>query len=151
LDAGYSLRAATNLFDSDLVYTRHAVDTSYLLRFGRQMVMLRGLAGTISGRPPLFERFSLGDSRTLRGWNKFDVDPLGGSRVLHGSVQYQCRPVGVFYDVGRVWDRGQAAGTKHSAGVTVALGALKDGPYLTVAFPIRSGSVTPIFILAMNF
>ena len=25
LDAGYSLRAATNLFDSDFVYTRHAV------------------------------------------------------------------------------------------------------------------------------
>jgi outer membrane translocation and assembly module TamA len=151
LDAGYSLRAATNLFDSDFVYTRHAVDTSYSLRFGRQMVIVRGLAGAIGGRAPLFERFALGDTRTLRGWNKFDVDPLGGSRVAHGSVQYQCRPLGVFYDTGRVWDRNRRAETKHSAGLTVALGALKDGPYLTVAFPIRSGSIAPLFMLAMNF
>ena len=151
LDAGYSLRAATNLFDSDFVYTRHAVDTSYSVRFGRQMVILRGLAGTISGRAPLYERFALGDTRTLRGWNKFDVDPLGGSRVAYGSVQYQCRPLGVFYDTGRVWDRNRHSGTKQSVGVTLALGALRDGPYLTVAFPVRSGSVSPLFMLAMNF
>ena len=41
------------------------------------MLLLRGLAGTISGRAPLFERFALGDTRTLRGWNKFDVDQWG--------------------------------------------------------------------------
>jgi hypothetical protein len=151
LDAGYSLRAATNLFDSDFVYTRHAIDASYSLRFGRQMVMMRALAGSMSGRAPLFERFALGDTRTLRGWNKFDVDPVGGSRVAHGSIQYQCRPVGVFYDTGSVWDRNRPVVARHSVGLTLALGALKDGPYITVAFPIRSGSITPLFMLAMNF
>jgi outer membrane translocation and assembly module TamA len=151
LDAGYSLRAATNLFDSDFVYTRHAIDASYSLRFGRQMVIMRALAGSMSGRAPLFERFALGDTRTLRGWNKFDVDPVGGSRVAHGSIQYQCRPVGVFYDTGSVWDRNRPVVARHSVGLTLALGALKDGPYITVAFPIRSGSITPLFMLAMNF
>jgi outer membrane protein assembly factor BamA len=151
LDAGYSLRAATNLLDSDFVYTRHLANASYSLRFGRQMVLLRALAGTMSGRAPLFERFALGDTRTLRGWNKFDVDPVGGSRVAHGSVQYQCRPLGVFYDTGAVWDRNRPVVARHSAGLTLALGALKDGPYITVAFPIRSGSIAPLFMLAMNF
>ena len=42
----------------------------------------------MNGRAPLFERFTLGDSRTLRGWSKFDVAPVGGSRVAHGSLEY---------------------------------------------------------------
>ena len=32
---------------------------------------------------PLFERFSLGNTYTLRGWNKFDVAPLGGALADH--------------------------------------------------------------------
>lgn len=151
LDAGYSLRAATRSLDSDFVYARHAFDASYSFRDGRHLVTLRGLAGVISGDAPLFERFALGDSRTLRGWNKFDIDPLGGSRVAHGSVGYRYRAIGVFYDTGAVWDRNENADTKHSVGVTVASGALHDGPYLTVAFPLRNGGFTPLFILGMNF
>ena len=151
LDAGYSLRAATRSLDSDFVYARHAVDASYSLREGRHLVTLRALAGAVSGQAPLFERFALGDTRTLRGWNKFDIDPLGGSRVAHGSVGYRYRAIGVFYDTGAVWDRAEKADTKHSVGVTVASGALQDGPYLTVAFPLRNGSFAPLFMIGMNF
>jgi hypothetical protein len=151
LDAGYSLRAATRSLDSDFVYARHAVDASYSVRYGRHLVTVRGGGGTISGTAPLYERFALGDTRTLRGWNKFDVDPLGGSRVGHASAGYRYRAVGVFYDTGSVWDRNEKADTKHSVGVTVASGALHDGPYLTVAFPLRGGTFTPMFMLGMNF
>ena len=151
LDAGYSLRAATRSLDSDFVYARHAVDASYSVRYSRHLVSARGGTGSISGSAPLYERFSLGDTRTLRGWNKFDVDPLGGSRVAYGSVGYRYRAIGVFYDTGAVWDRNEKADTKHSAGVTVASGALHDGPYLTVAFPLRGGTFTPMFMLGMNF
>ena len=151
LDAGYSLRAATRSLDSDFVYARHAVDASYSARYGRHLVMARMGAGTISGTAPLYERFALGDTRTLRGWNKFDLDPLGGSRVAYGSAGYRYRAVGVFYDTGAFWDQNEKADQKHSVGVTVASGALHDGPYLTVAVPLRNGTFTPMFILGMSF
>jgi outer membrane protein assembly factor BamA len=151
LDAGYSLRAATRSLDSDFVYARHAVDASYSVRYGRHLILVRAGAGTISGTAPLYERFAIGDTRTLRGWNKFDIDPLGGSRVAHGSAGYRYRAIGVFYDAGAVWDHKEDAEAKHSVGVTVASGALHDGPYLTVAFPLRGGTFTPMFMVGMNF
>lgn len=151
LDAGYSLRAATSLLDSDFIYSRHLADARYSLRYGRHLWTVAAMTGTISGEAPLFERFAIGDTRTLRGWNKFNVDPLGGSRLAHGSVQYRYGAVGIFYDTGTVWDRRENADVKHSVGVTVASGALKDGPFLTVAFPLRSGGFTPLFMLGMNF
>ena len=45
-------------------------------------VQATGMAGAITGHPPLFERFALGDSTTLRGWDKFDIAPAGGD---HGT------------------------------------------------------------------
>ena len=63
---------------------------------------------SISGRAPLFERFVLGTSSTLRGWNKFDIDPLGGDRMVHNTLEYRYRMLEVFYDTGAVWNRGQA-------------------------------------------
>lgn len=149
LDAGYSLRAATNLLDSDFVYTRHAADGRYALKYGHSMVTLRASVGTITGRAPLFDRFSIGNSQTLRGWNRFDVDPLGGSRMAHGSVQYRYRWIGVFYDTGAVWDREEEVDGKHSTGVVIALG--RKGPYLTVGIPLRTASVYPLFMMSMNF
>src|SRR6478735_1117317 len=44
--------------------------------------------GILNGDAPLFERFTLGDSSTLRGWSKFDLAPVGGTRVAHGSLEY---------------------------------------------------------------
>jgi outer membrane protein assembly factor BamA len=102
----------------------------------------------VNGQAPLFERFTLGDSRTLRGWSKFDVAPMGGTRVAHGSLDYTFHWVGVFYDTGSVWDGIGKTNVKHSAGI--ALGG-REGLYVAVAFPLRSGSVQPLFILGMNF
>src|SRR5262249_5292071 len=86
LDAGYSLRAATRFLSSDLGYVRHRWDAAYNFTRGRSAVVVSFLGGLITGHPPLYERYVLGNSSTLRGWNKYDLDPLGGSRVAHGSV-----------------------------------------------------------------
>lgn len=146
LEAGYCLRAATRTLDSDFVYTRHTWDFGYTLWHGNHNLSERFQAGAISGNAPLFERFVLGNSSTLRGWNKFDLAPLGGSRMAHNSVEYRYRAFQVFYDAGAVWTRGQDATPKHSAGAGVHFGDFA----LLVAFPIRNGRVEPVFIAGLN-
>ena len=151
LDAGYSLRAATNLLGSDYVYTRHSINALYSRRFHHQEVMARFGAGGMSGRAPLFERFVLGNSRTLRGWNKFDLDPLGGTRMLSASTSYRYRVLEVFYDTGSVWDRKENAAAKNSVGCSLLFGSLRDGLAFTVGFPLREGHIQPLFIMSANF
>jgi hypothetical protein len=148
VDAGYGLRAATRSLDSDYAYTRHAVTAAYKGEVRNNSFSVSFLAGAMNGRAPLFERFTLGDSRTLRGWSKFDVAPVGGSRVAHGSLEYSFHWLGVFYDTGAVWDREEKASVKHSVGLS--LGG-HEGFFIAVAFPLRSGSVQPLFILGTNF
>jgi hypothetical protein len=154
LDAGYNLRAATRSLGSDLAYARHALSVRYLLVHDHQSVEIALVAGLIYGRAPLFERFVLGNNTTLRGWDKYELDPLGGNRMIHGSVTYGYRVVRVFYDTGAVWDQGTSPGAKHSVGVGVSsgLGLFQKGTVLmAVAFPIRQGRVEPVFIAGMNF
>jgi hypothetical protein len=147
LDAGYSLRAATRALSSDFAYTRHRWDVGYTYSHDNQSVILSFIGGVIIGQAPLYERFVLGNSSTLRGWNKYDIDPLGGSRMAHGSVEYRYRLLQVFYDVGAIWDRGQDATPHCSAGV----GLRKDGFSIAVAFPIKDGRVEPVLVAGMNF
>jgi len=154
LDAGYSLRAATKLLGTDLAYTRQAVNVRYDYRHDHQSVEVALVAGMISGRAPLFERFVLGNSTTLRGWNKYDIDPLGGNRAVHGSVTYGYHIMRVFYDAGAVWDRGTSPQPRHSVGIGISsgLGLFQKGAFLlAVAFPIRQGHADPVFIAGMNF
>jgi outer membrane protein assembly factor BamA len=147
VDAGYGLRAATKSIGSDFAYTRHLVDAAYTLRSGRHGLAVRFLGGVAGMAAPLFERFILGNSSTLRGWNKFDVAPTGGNRMAHGAVEYRYRFFEVFYDTGAVWNRGQDAIARHSAG----FGFRKDGFSLALAFPIRENRVEPMLIAGMNF
>ena len=79
-DAGYSLRAATNLLGSDFAYARHQGDVQYVYSWGRNQVLEDLTAGVITGQAPLFERFIVGNSTMLRGWDRFELDPLGGNR-----------------------------------------------------------------------
>ncbi|HBY59013.1 MAG TPA: hypothetical protein DEH78_04280 [Solibacterales bacterium] len=147
LEAAYALRAGTRSLGSDFSYARHNWTGRYDYRHGRSSLRLAALAGTLGGRAPLFERFVLGNASTLRGWNKFDVQPLGGSRVAYGSVEYRRRNVHVFYDSGALWNRNEEPDVKHSVGAGLHTGSL----YFTVGLPLREGHMTPIFILAMNF
>jgi len=147
LDAGYSLRAASKILSSDFAYARHRVQFRYMLTRGKNVVIDDLTAGMISGRAPLFERFVLGNASTLRGWNKFDLDPTGGNRVAHNSVEYRYGVFQAFYDSGAVWDRNETASVRHSAGVGLRQGVFS----LAVAFPLREGHIDPIFMVGMNY
>lgn len=147
IQASYSMRAGTHFLESDPVFSRHETQARYRFRRGHQDLSIGFLAGKISGLAPLFERFIVGNAETLRGWNKFDLDPLGASHVVHGSIDYVYRGFLVFYDTGAVWDRPEEREQKQSLG----LGCRKSGFQLAVAFPVRSGIVSPVFYAGMNF
>jgi hypothetical protein len=147
LDAGYTLRAATKVLGSDFVYSRHHLSVRYAWTAGRHTVLDEATAGWIVGRAPLFERFVLGTSSTLRGWNKFDLDPLGGDRVAHNTIEYRYRFVEAFYDTGAVWNSGQGAVLRHAVGVGLRRGSFS----LAIAFPVRENRVEPVLMLGMNY
>jgi hypothetical protein len=139
----YEIRSGTRALDSDLVYTRHYWDGGYTGKFGKNKVTFSYFAGRITGSPPLFERFSLGNTQTLRGWNKYDIDPIGGDRVFHLSTEYSYRFVGVFMDNGSIWNSGEDATNRSSFGVF--LGPLK------LAVPIKCSSDCGVtFLIRLN-
>jgi hypothetical protein len=143
LKSSYSLRTATRVLDSDFVYTRHFITADYSLRKGRNYFEARFLSGYLSGTAPLFERFSLGNCATLRGWNKFDVAPLGGTRAAHGSLEYRYSQFRIFYDIGTVWDSGRYNNVRHGLGFGWAY---KDF-FASLAFPVRTHNVAPVFMM----
>ncbi|MGD1094684.1 MAG: BamA/TamA family outer membrane protein [Bryobacteraceae bacterium] len=147
LNGSYSVQYSTNLFDTDDVYSRNLANARYRFRHVHNTVEVGFLAGEISGNAPLFERFVLGNSTTLRGWSKFDLDPLGGSHIIHGSIDYRYRFFQAFYDTGAIWDRPEERSQKQSIGT----GFKVDTFQLAVAFPIRSGRAEPIFYAGLNF
>jgi hypothetical protein len=145
--ADYSVRDATETLESDFLYTRQFVSADYTLGTRRQAFMFRFEGGHISGAPPLFERFSIGNTATLRGWDKFDVAPLGGTRLIYGSLEYRYYPFQLFYDFGKVWDPGQAVEFKHSMGVGLAW---KNGFFMSLGVPLKYHAVTPVFMIGFR-
>ena len=148
VEAVYSLRAATRALDSDFAYARHRWSFRYRMNHGKHVVTDDVSAGVLTGRAPLFDRYVLGNSSTLRGWNKFDLDPLGGNRMVHNSVDYRYGCFEAFYDVGAIWDSGvEPAIARHGIGVGLRQGSFS----LAVAFPVRQGRADPIFMMGMNY
>jgi len=147
VDASYALRAATRLLDSDFVFVSHTAALHYRIAHGRQKLTESVTAGAIVGRAPLSDRFVAGNSYYLRGWNKYDIDPIGGNRLVHNTVDYRYGPFQAFYDAGAVWDSGQAATLRHSVGIGVRESVFT----LAVAFPVRTGHVEPIFMMGMIY
>jgi hypothetical protein len=143
-NGGYSLRTATRILDSDLVYTRHSMSADYTLEKKGNLFGAHFTGGFISGSAPLFERFSFGNTTTLRGWNKFDVAPLGGIRAAQGSLEYRYKHFQIFYDVGTVWDPVQSSKVRHGLGFGWAS---KDGFFASLAFPVRLHRVAPVFMI----
>lgn len=147
IDAEYSLRAATRALDSDFGYTRHRWELRYTIISGRQSLSDEAVAGLIVGNAPLFERFEVGTSSMLRGWNRWELDPLGGSRVVHNSVDYRYGLFEAFYDAGAIWDSGEDVVVRHSLGV----GIRKNAFQVAMAFPVKGGRVSPMLIVGMNY
>jgi outer membrane protein assembly factor BamA len=166
---GYDFRAGTHQLDSDFIYTRHLLHAQYVYGQNKGQLAFSFLGGLISGNAPLFEAFSLGNTLTLRGWNKFDVAPAGGNRMIYGSVQYGFGKPSIghfnintdsgvhvgqihagfhlFYDVGAVGDSGSPIVARHSAG----FGFGGSSFFVELGFPIRSSNVEPIFSTGFRF
>ena len=147
LDAGYSLRAATRALASDFVFVRQLWNVRYVFTHGKHRLSDDVQAGLITGQAPLFERFVAGNASLLRGWNKYDIDPLGGNRIVTNSVEYRYGLFQMFYDTGAVWETGQAAVPRHSVGVGLRQGAF----FLAVAIPVRNHRADPLFMVGMNY
>jgi outer membrane protein assembly factor BamA len=146
-DSGYDLRSGARALSSDFAYNRHHMEFRYTWTRGKQMVIDDAMAGVITGKAPLYERFSLGNSSTLRGWNKYELDPLGGNRMLHNSVEYRYGAFQAFFDMGAIWDGGEAVIARNSAGV-----GIREGPFsIAVAIPLRDGRIEPVLMIGMNY
>jgi len=147
LNADYSLRAATRLMGGDFAFASHLAGLHYRVGHGKQKLSEALTVGAIMGRAPLSDRFVAGNSYYLRGWNKYDIDPIGGNRLVHNTVDYRYGPFQAFYDAGAVWDTGQPVSIRHSLGI-----GLRESVFtLAVAFPMRTGHVEPIFMMGMIY
>ena len=149
IGADYSLRDASRRLESDFLYTRHWVAGDYTVRVRRQEFGAHFQGGHADGAPPLYERFSIGSATTLRGWDKFEVAPVGGTRLLYGSLEYRYRPFELFYDFGTAWDPalGQAADWKHSMGIGLHW---RNGFFVSLGVPLRYHGVTPVFLFGFR-
>ena len=147
VEAGYGLRAATNLLSSDFVYARHQFDASYKFQDGPHEIIVRAVGGAISGNAPMFERFVAGNTTVLRGYSKWDLTPAGATRLAAGTLEYRNHGIGVFYDTGTAWDDGGAARVHHSLGCGYTT---RKGLMVAVAFPMR-GDMFPMFFAGINF
>ena len=152
VEAGYSLRAATRLLESDSVYARHQFDASYRIQDGPHEIIVRAVGGAIGGNAPLYERFVAGTTTVLRGYSKFDLTPEGATRLAAGTIEYRNHGIGVFYDTGTAWgatrDDGGAARLRHSLGCGYTT---RKGLMVAVAFPMRGDNMFPMFYAGINF
>lgn len=146
-DSTYDLRSGTHALAGDFGYNRHRFEFRYTWTRGKQTVIDDAMGGLLTGKAPLYERFSLGNTSTLRGWNKYDLDPLGGNRMLYNSVEYRYGTFQAFYDMGAIWDRGEAVVARSSVGA-----GIREGPFsVAVAVPLRDGRIEPVLIVSMNY
>jgi hypothetical protein len=145
LDADCSLHSATRMLNSDYLYSMRTAGVRYQYRRGKHTITENAWGGYITGRAPLSDRFVLGNAEYLRGWNKYEIDPLGGNRALSNSVEYHYGPFQAFYDAGAIWDESQPIVARHSVGI-----GLRESVFsLAVAIPVRAGHIEPILIMGI--
>jgi hypothetical protein len=146
VSATFGVRAGSRALESDLAYTRYVAQARYGFNTRRHQVSVSGMAGGINGDAPLFERFSLGDSVTLRGWNKYDVAPAGGNRMFYTSVEYRLDDLALFLDAGSVSNHGAESRVRVSAGL-----GFHPGPaFFIVGFPLNTDNVSAVFTMGIR-
>jgi hypothetical protein len=146
LRAHYDLRAGVDVLDSDFVYRRHAVGVSYAYRYDSNEVLVHTQYGHLTGDAPLFERFTLGDTATLRGWNKFDLAPAGAVRMMHHSIEYRFHHFAYFVDAGSLWAPGEEIKVRLATGI----GLHGEHAFLTVGFPLNGGRADATFMMGLR-
>jgi hypothetical protein len=146
VESSFGVRAGSRELESDLVYKRYLGQGSYRFDLGRHHVQASGMAGRITGHAPLFERFTLGDSRTLRGWDKYDIAPAGADRLIYSSFEYRYAGVALFLDLGSVWD----ANTERHVRVSTGFGFRAGPAFLAVGFPLNTDKLTAVVTLGLR-
>ena len=147
VEASYELRTSAEALESDLSYRRHLGSLRYRYSQHHNTVIGNVAFGGITGDAPLFERFTLGDSATLRGWNKFDIAPAGGDRVFNSSLEYRYRAIGAFLDGGSVWNHNGEMRFRLSSG----FGVQTDNAFVTLAFPLNADDLNVTFTMGVRF
>jgi hypothetical protein len=142
----FGVRAGSRELESDLAYTRYFGEAWYRYGIGRHHVQVTGMAGGITGNAPLFERFTLGDSNTLRGWDKFDIAPVGGDRMTYGSLEYRYTGLALFLDVGSVWDDN----TERRVRVSTGFGFHAGPAFFVLGFPLNTDNVRAVFTMGLR-
>lgn len=145
-EAEYELRVGAEALGGDFAYRRHLASAAWRHEDRAHVLSASVMAGWIHGRAPLFERFVLGNSRTLRGWSKWDVAPLGSDQVAHASADYSYRQFRIVYDAASSRAFGEARKLRQS----VAVGYGRGFGFL-IGFPLRNGQFEPMIMLGMNF
>jgi len=120
---------------------------------GESRLTVDFMGGSLRGNAPFTERFAAGNSLLLRGWNKFEIAPLGANRLVASSVEYGRSVKGkleasAFVDSGSIWNRGTRAVARTSAGCGLRT---RDGFFLYVAFPLRDGRMEPMVMTGATF
>lgn len=150
-DGHYGIRVATHDLGSDYLYTRHQISLRYERRSGKNLIADKLTGGVIMGEAPLFERFVLGNSSELPGWNRYSLDPLGGDRMVNNTLSYGHQfPQGtaeIFYDAGFIGEGDHLGTLRHAAGVGFRQGVFN----VAMAFPIYEGRIAPVFTAGMNY
>jgi hypothetical protein len=146
VQGSFGVRAGSRQLESDLAYTRYLGQGSYRFDFGRHHVQASGMAGGITGSAPMFERFTLGDSLTLRGWDKGDIAPAGGDRVAYSSVEYRYSGLSLFLDMGSVWN----ANTEKRVRVSTGFGLHAGPAFVVVGFPLNTDHLTAVVSLGLR-
>ena len=146
LNASFTTRAGTSALESDLIYQRYVLHADYAVGSDRQQIVVSSMGGVIEGDAPMFERFAIGDTRTLRGWNKWAITPVGGNRLFAATLEYRYRAVNLFLDSGSVWDSGNEKHLRFSTGVSFTPGPV----FFTLAFPLNTDEFHAVFAMGLR-
>ena len=134
----------------DFKFTKYTIDTRYYFRGGGENVWaLNLMAGYASGDMPLSQRFSMGGSETLRG---FEDDQFRGNSMVKGTLEYRFPIVKkiqgvVFNDNGYAWDKRfenkfHMGDTKSSVGLGLRINSPLGPIRLDYGWQIRRGDDT---------
>jgi outer membrane protein assembly factor BamA len=171
LSGSYDIRVAGDTLGGSASFTRHVFDQNYEWKLKKPApgtsftpdgheIDFNLQLGRITGTAPMFERFSLGDTSRLVGFNKYDISPLGSNRMAYGAVTYTNRYISTFFESGSLWNDGQSRVLHNSIGGNLLLGNILHAPAAMriilnaarpgIGIPLQKNNVHPIFTLGGN-
>lgn len=142
----YSVEVAA--LGGDFNFQKYSVDYRYYYRQGVNNVLAMNFAaGYINGDTPLSQRFSIGGSDTLRGYNDY---AFKGSSMLRSSIEYRVPLIKkvqgvIFTDAGYAWSKDYDESNfelglmKYSAGVGLRINSPLGPLRLDYGIPLNGG------------